>query len=76
MSEDEAKVQLLFTVTEAASMLAISRAHLYRLMSSNKIKYLKMGRSTRFSRKHLTDFVDRLNKKANARHKKNEFSMK
>jgi len=68
--------QLLYTVTDAAAMLSISRAHLYRLMSSNKIKYLKMGRSTRFSHKNLTDYVDKLVKKANARQKRNEFVVK
>ena len=73
---EELKPQMLYTVNDAASMLTISRAHLYQLMSRNEIKYLKIGRSTRFTQKQLTDCVAKTNKRADTRHKRYTFIVK
>ena len=36
--------QLLFRISEAAKMLAISEGYLYELMSRDEIEYVKLGR--------------------------------
>ena len=73
---EELKPQMLYTVNDAASMLTISRAHLYQLMSRNEIKYLEIGRSTRFTQKQITDLVSKTNKRADTRHKRYTFIVK
>lgn len=41
--------RLLLKVAEAAKLLSVSRAHLYRLRQRGKIRFVKIGRATRVS---------------------------
>ena len=56
--------QLLYNVKEAAQMLSLGKTTLYSLMSEHKIKYLKIGHSTRFTMKQLDEFIQTESKKA------------
>ncbi len=47
----------LFTIDEACSQLSISKATLYRLISSKQVVCLKIGRSSRISSQALERFI-------------------
>jgi excisionase family DNA binding protein len=48
----------LLRVDEAAARLGVSRSTLYTLLGP-RLKYAKVGRSTRISQRELEDFVQR-----------------
>jgi len=52
----------LLTVKEACEYLNISRAMLYKLIKEGKIKPIKLGKSTRFDKKDLDDFIEKAKK--------------
>ena len=52
--------QLLLTIEDAASCLAISRAHAYRLVQRGELPTIRLGRSRRVSRAALEVYVERL----------------
>jgi excisionase family DNA binding protein len=52
--------QLLLTIEDAASCLAISRAHAYRLVQRGELPTIRLGRSRRVSRAALEAYVERL----------------
>jgi excisionase family DNA binding protein len=52
--------QLLITLEDAARCLAISRAHLYRLLQRNELAAIRLGRSRRVVRSALEAYVERL----------------
>ena len=54
---------LVYTVNEAADELKISRAYLYRLISSNQIGYVKVGGCTRIRPKDLEKYIEIIEKK-------------
>ena len=49
--------QLLYTVEQAAKVLAISRSSLYRLITSKEIVTIGIGRSRRVSHQALEGFI-------------------
>jgi excisionase family DNA binding protein len=54
--------KLLFTVEQAASELSISRATLYRLITSRQIVSIKIGKSRRVSQQALEAFIEQKTK--------------
>ena len=50
--------RLAVTVEEAANLLSLSRAKLYRLLSKGEIRGLKVGRSRRIPLRELERFVE------------------
>lgn len=51
--------RLVVTVSEAASMLGLSRAKLYPLISSGEIRSLKIGKCRRVPVRELESFIER-----------------
>lgn len=51
---------LLLTVSDACRELAISRAHLYRLIERGEIEAAHIGRLIRIPRRSLEAYVERL----------------
>jgi excisionase family DNA binding protein len=49
--------KLAYTVRDAASLLSLSRAQIYRLMDQGDIKFVKIGRSRRITADQLDSFV-------------------
>lgn len=52
--------KLAYTVEEAAELLSLSRAHLYRLIDVGEIGSVTIGRSRRVTASQLEAFVTRL----------------
>ena len=52
--------KLLFTVDEAAELLSLSRAHLYRLLQRGELASVSSGRTRRISRAALESYVARI----------------
>ena len=50
---------LLYTVAEAAELLAISRAALYPRVIAGEVESITIGRSRRIPRQALLDFIER-----------------
>jgi len=50
---------MAFTVEEAARLLSLSRAHIYRLIDSGELESIQIGRSRRITAKQLGGFLDR-----------------
>lgn len=61
---DNDLTKLAYTVEEAAELLSLSRAHLYRLMDSGQIGSISIGRSRRITRKQLLAFIEESEAKA------------
>jgi excisionase family DNA binding protein len=51
------KDQQLYTIAQACSKLAISKASLYRLIKNGEITCIKIGSSSRISEQALERFV-------------------
>lgn len=49
--------KLAYTVEEAAGLLSLSRAHLYRLMDIGEIGSISIGRSRRITHGQLEEFI-------------------
>jgi excisionase family DNA binding protein len=52
--------KLLYSIAEAAALLSLSRAHLYRLLGRGELASLWSGRSRRISHVDLEAYVERL----------------
>ena len=52
-----------FTVEEAAELLGLSRAQLYRLIDRGDLKSVTIGRSRRITRNQLDQFIEVLEAK-------------
>ena len=52
--------KLAYTVEEAAELLSVSRAHLYRLLDYEELESVRIGRSRRITSTQLRDYVRRL----------------
>jgi excisionase family DNA binding protein len=52
--------QLLYTVPEAATVLRLSRAFVYTLVSSGELESVKLGRARRIPAQGLSTFLERL----------------
>lgn len=57
MDEKVGHAKLAYTVTEAAGLLSVSRAHLYRLIDLQEIGSVTIGRSRRITSRQLEEFV-------------------
>ncbi len=57
--------KLAYTVEEAAEMLSLSRAHVYRLIDLQEIGSVTIGRSRRITASQLAEFI----KELEARHR-------
>jgi len=53
-------VKLLYTVEEAARLLSVSVATLYRLMAKGDVRYIKIGRARRIKRDDLVAYVEQV----------------
>ncbi|CAM5582169.1 helix-turn-helix domain-containing protein [Streptomyces purpurascens] len=52
--------QLLYTPTEAATVLRFGRSTVYELMAEGVLRYIKRGRSRRIRRSDLEAYVNSL----------------
>ena len=52
--------KLAYTVQEAAEMLSLSRAHVYRLMEVQELGSVTIGRSRRITANQLVSFITTL----------------
>ena len=52
--------KLAYSVEEAAELLSVSRAHLYRLLDTGKLESIRIGRSRRITHGQLTAFISTL----------------
>lgn len=50
----------LYTVPQAAELLAVSRATAYRMIARGDLKVVRIGRSVRIPEAELAAFVERL----------------
>ncbi len=57
--------KLAYTVEEAADLLSLSRAHMYRLMDIGQIGSISIGRSRRITLKQLQAFIEAAEGRAN-----------
>jgi len=48
----------MLTVLEVAEMLSISESHVYALKATGKLKFIKIGRSTRYKRTDIERFIN------------------
>ncbi len=49
--------KLLFTTTEAAEMLGLSRSYLYEIMATGELPSITLGRARRIPRQALEELV-------------------
>ncbi len=56
--------KLAYTVEEAAALLSLSRAHVYRLLDLQELSSISIGRSRRITAGQLQDFITRLEARA------------
>lgn len=56
----EVNTKLAYTVEEAADLLSLSRAHLYRLIDTCELGSVTIGRSRRITHSQLDAFLARL----------------
>ena len=49
----------LYTPTQVASYLQVSRATIYNLMKSQEIDSIVVGRNRRFTAQHVKDYIAR-----------------
>ena len=58
--------KLLYSVSEAAGLLGISRSKLYQILSKGDLKSVNLGRSRRIDRRALEDFVSGLSREVSS----------
>jgi len=56
MSDKTDQLKLL-TVPEVAEMLSISKSHVHALRATGKLKFIKIGRSVRYTRRDIERFL-------------------
>jgi excisionase family DNA binding protein len=59
--------KLLYTPSEAADLLGVSRSTLYELLRAGTLASVRIGRSRRIPATALTAYVDQLTDRADAR---------
>jgi len=52
-----AHAKMAYTVEEAAELLSLSRAHLYRLIDLGELDAVRIGRSRRITARQLDEFL-------------------
>lgn len=58
--ESRGQGRLAYTVEEAAELLSLSRAHVYRLIELQELGSVTIGRNRRVTANQLHDFIRRL----------------
>ena len=56
--------KLLYSIPEAAALLSLSRAHIYRLLERGDLVSVRSGRSRRVSRSALEAYIVHLEREA------------
>jgi excisionase family DNA binding protein len=56
--------KLAYTVEEAAELLSLSRAHVYRLLDLGQLGSISIGRSRRITSAQLSDFLKGLEQRS------------
>lgn len=56
--------KLAYTVEEAAELLSLSRAHVYRLLDLGQLGSVSIGRSRRITATQLTEFLKALEQRS------------
>jgi excisionase family DNA binding protein len=51
--------RLLYSVTEAASLLGVGRTYMFRLIATGEIESIKVGRLRKIPRDALSQYIDR-----------------
>lgn len=64
MEKEEPVSRELMTVAEAAARLKVSRMTIYRMMKSERIKFLKLGDRRFFQKSDIEELVERQSDKA------------
>lgn len=61
MKEDKSteNIEGYMNAEEATKFLSISRTYLHNLMKAKKIPFYKIGKSLRFSKKELVDYLEK-----------------
>ncbi len=67
MADPRGGARLAYTVEEAAGLLSVSRAHVYRLLDLGELASVRIGRSRRVTARQLDAFVRRLEAEAPTR---------
>jgi excisionase family DNA binding protein len=57
---DKLNQKLAYTVGEAAELLSLSRAHVYRLIELQELGSIKVGRNRRVTARQLQEFLQKL----------------
>jgi excisionase family DNA binding protein len=58
--QESAYEKLAYTIEEAAKLLSLSRAHVYRLIDIQELGSITIGRSRRVTASQLRAFIERL----------------
>jgi excisionase family DNA binding protein len=61
-------VQELFKVSEAMEILSLSRTVIYEQMRNGRLRYVKQGRATLFTRTAIREYITLLEQEAGVRY--------
>ena len=61
-------LQELFKVAEAMEILSLSRTVIYEQMRSGRLRYVKQGRATLFTRAAIREYIALLEQEAGSRY--------
>jgi excisionase family DNA binding protein len=59
MSVDK-DIPQLYKIEEVIKMLGLSKSMIYRMINNKSLKFIKIGKSTRFTKAQINDFVNSL----------------
>jgi len=54
------ELPILYTPVQAARVMGISRAQVYKLLKNGSLSSIHIGRSRRISKSHVTQFIQSL----------------
>jgi excisionase family DNA binding protein len=66
MTSNEVKDQQLYRVTEAMTLLSLSRSVIYELIRSGRLRSVTEGRARRIPASAITEYVALLERESNA----------
>ena len=61
--ENKLNEAVVYTVMETAKLLKVGRTMMYRLIRSNEIKHIKIGKKILIPSKYIQEYLDFLSKK-------------
>ena len=59
MKIDSGKIAKLYTISQVAEILAVSKITVYRLVEAKKIPFYKIKGCIRFAQKDIFDYLDK-----------------